>query len=146
MENESMGQNIPFSNSNNHSYLYYSMKAINFTEFCRESNNLEEIKNALNFYEEKFRPDVVPEYFENWSIYYDDTFYQRGTFLINKSSGGWSTKITINDNYEYMFGDNVHCWQYLPKTISEFISDILRYGDFELILSEKAKNKIKGNI
>lgn len=121
------------------------LAAVNFTDFCNEAN-LEQIKKALEFYNEKFKPEKVLEYFINWEIIYDDSFYRNGIILKNKHSNGkWETIITINDNAEYMFADNKNCWQYLPKTFSEFISDVLRNEDFDLLLSEVGRSKIYGS-
>jgi hypothetical protein len=121
------------------------LAAVNFTDFCKDAN-LDQIKKALEFYNEKFKPEKVLEYFANWNIIYDSSFYNDGKILINRHSNGkYETLITINDNAEYMFADNKNCWQNLPKTFSEFISDILRYEDFELLLSEKGCSKIYGN-
>jgi hypothetical protein len=124
---------------------HINKKAVNFTDFCKKAN-LYQIKKALKFYNEPFKVEKVSEYFLNWQLKHDDTCYKNGKILINKHSNGiWETKITINDYFEYMFADSVACWQYLPKTFSEFISDVLRYEDFDLILSEKARIKIYGN-
>lgn len=119
-----------------------STHAINFTEFCKIAD-LEQIKKALKFYNEPFSAKKVLEYFLNWELIYDDSIYRKGKILTNNHTNGeWKTTITINDDAEYMFQGNTNCWQYVPETFSEFISDILRYEDFELILSEKAYNKI----
>ncbi len=76
---------------------------------------------------------------------YDDSQYRKGKLLTNKhSTEDWSTTITINDDAEYMFADNTTCWQYVPKTISEFISDCLRYADIDLVLSEQGMVRIYG--
>lgn len=121
------------------------LSAVNFTDFCKDAN-LEQIKKALDFYNEKFNAEKVLEYFINWEIIYDDSFYRNGKILKNKHSNGkWETTMTINDNAEYMFADNQNCWQYLPKTFSEFISDVLRYEDFDLLLSEVGHSKIYGS-
>ena len=137
MENDNLKQE-----GNNANTL---LAAVNFTDFCREAN-LEQIKKALEFYNEKFKPEKVLKYFVNWEIIYDDNFYKNGKILKNKHSNGkWETTMTINDNAEYMFADNQNCWQYLPKTFSEFISDVLRYEDFDLLLSEEGRSKIYGS-
>jgi len=116
--------------------------AVNFTNFC-ENASLEQIKKALTFYTKEFVVTEVLEYFLNWEIIYDDSKYKNGTILINNHSNGKRiTEITINDDSEYMFGKNDRTWQRIPKTISEFISDVLRYEDFELLLSEKGYNEI----
>ncbi len=116
--------------------------AVNFTEFCRKAN-LGQIKYALMFYEEKFVAEKVLEYFDNWELKYDDSQYRKGKILINKhSTEKWKTTITINDDAEFMFADNTNCWQYIPKTMSEFISDCLRYEDIDLLLSEQGIIKI----
>lgn len=120
------------------------VEAVNFTDFCRTAN-LEQIKKALEFYNERFKVEKVLEYFENWTLKEDDKKYRNGKILTNKHSNGiWETTITINDNFIYTFAGQEHCWQYLPKNFSEFISDILRYEDFELILSKKGYKKIYG--
>lgn len=118
------------------------LPALNFTEFCM-GRSLYEINYALGFYNEKFDPEKVLEYFLNWEIIRDVSFYRNGKILVNKHSNGeWKTTITINDNAEYMFAGNENCWQYLPKTFSEFISDVLRHEDFDLLLSEKGRIRI----
>lgn len=120
------------------------LPAVNFTEFCK-TDDLEQIKKALKFYNEKFNVEKVLTYFVNWKIVYDDSQYRNGKILINKhSTEKWETTITINDDAEYMFANNENCWQYLPKTLSEFISDVLRYEDFDLLLSETGYSKIYG--
>jgi hypothetical protein len=120
------------------------LPAVNFTDFCKKTN-LEQIKKALKFYNEPFKVEKVLEYFANWTIVYDDSQWKNGKILTNKhSTENWETIMTINDDAEYMFADNENCWQYLPKTFSEFISDVLRYEDFDLLLSEKGRSKIYG--
>lgn len=120
-----------------------NIQAINFTDFCAAASDLAQIKKALEFYNEEFTPEKVVEYFSNWEIFYDNTFYDNGKKLVNTHSNGtWKTSMTINDGHEYVFGDETNGWNYLPKTMSEFISDILRYEDFELLLNEKSHFKI----
>ncbi len=126
-------------------------KAINFTDFCKDAN-LQQIRTALLFYNKKFSPEIVLGYFLNWELNHDDSVYKNGKVLINKhSTEGWSTKMIINDDSEYAFvpmnsscSDGDGQWQYIPKTMSEFISDVLRYGDFDLLFSEKAIAEIYG--
>ena len=119
--------------------------AVNFTDFCKKAN-LKQIKEALKFYDKPFKAEDVLIYFANWSIVYDDSTYRHGKILTNKHSNGeWKTKITINDDAEYMFAENDTCWQDVPKTFSEFISDILRYEDFDLLLSGKSHDEIYGS-
>lgn len=116
--------------------------AVNFTDFCAKAT-FEQIQKALKFYNEPFRVEKVLEYFINWELKHDDSQYKNGKILINKHSNGkWETTMTINDNTEYTFAEQEKSWQYIPNTISEFISDVLRYQDFELILSEKGRDKI----
>lgn len=135
-------ENIEFKNESNNANN--KLAAVNFTDFCKDAS-FEQIKKALEFYNEKFIPEKVLEYFDNWIIVYDNSKYRNGKILTNKhSTESWKTIMTINDNAEYMFADNTNCWQYLPKTFSEFISDILRYEDFDLILSDIGWNKIYG--
>ena len=120
------------------------VKAVNFTTFCKNAT-LEQIKTALEFYNEKFEPEKVLKYFSNWKMVNDNSTYRNGKILTNKHSNGkWETTITINDNAEYVFGDNDSTWQYIPKTMSEFISDVLRYEDFDLILSDEGVKRIYG--
>lgn len=115
---------------------------VNFIDFCK-SADFEQIKKAIIFYDEKFNAEKVLEYFENWSLVYDNTICRRGKILTNKhSTEHWSTTITINDDFEYLLGDASNTWSYVPKTFSEFISDVLRYEDFELLLTEKAQQLI----
>jgi hypothetical protein len=117
---------------------------VNFTDFCKDKT-LEEIKRALDFYNKSFVAEEIPEYFINWEISYDDSKYRNGKILKNKHSNGkWETSMIINDDFEYMFNDNDNCWSYVPNTFSEFISDILRYEDFDLLLSEKGRIAIYG--
>lgn len=119
--------------------------AVNFTDFCKNAN-LEQIKKALKFYNKPFKVEKVLEYFANWTIVYDDSQWRNGKILTNKHSiEPWETTITINDDNEYMFDDCVNCWNYLPRTFSEFISDVLRYEDFDLLLSEKGRSEIYGD-
>lgn len=119
------------------------LPAVNFTDFCKKAD-LEQIKKAIIFYNEPFTAEKVLDYFANWTIVYDDSQYRHGKILTNKhSTESWQTTITINDDAEYMFADDDN-WQYLPKTFSEFISDVLRYQDFDLLLSENGRNKIYG--
>jgi len=121
------------------------MNAINFTDFCKDSD-LSTIKSALNFYLEEFTPEKVLLYFKNWTIGYDDDQYKNGKYLYCKNiTHGWVTRIDINDNAEYTFDEMYNSWQYTPKTISEFISDVLRYEDFELIFNDLAIQKIYNN-
>lgn len=121
-----------------------SMTAVNFTDFC-EDKTLEQNKRALHFYNRPFVAEEVLEYFINWEIIYDDSKYNNGKILKNKHSNGkWETIMTINDDFEYMFNNENNCWSYVPNTFSEFISDILRYEDFELLLSEKGIIEIYG--
>jgi len=118
--------------------------AVNFTDFCKDAN-LKQIKKALKFYNKPFKAEKVLEYFSNWKIIYDDSKWKNGKILTNKhSTENWKTTMIINDDAEYMFADNENCWQYVPRTFSEFISDVLRYEDFDLILSEKGRSKIYG--
>lgn len=134
---------LDFSNVKNEEST--PLPALNFTEFCIGAS-LKEINYALGFYNEKFEPEKVLEYFLNWEIIPDNSIYRNGKVLVNKHSNGeWKTTITINDNVEYMFADNEKCWQHLPKTFSEFISDVLRYEDFDLLLSEKGRIRIYGS-
>lgn len=116
------------------------MKAINFTDFCKDADQ-EGVQRALRFYLEEFKPENVPLYFNNWTITEDDSQYKRGLILKNlNTDGGWFNRIDINDYAEYSFDE---CnWEYLPKTISEFISDVLRHEDFELLLTDLAIEKI----
>jgi hypothetical protein len=117
-------------------------QARNFTDFCKDAS-LKQIKKALEFYNEKFVIEKVLVYFDNWSLVQDDSIYKNGKILINKhSTEKWTTTITINDDAEYMFDDQKNCWQALPETFSEFISDVLRYEDFDLILSKEGLSKI----
>lgn len=117
------------------------MKAINFTDFCIDADK-EGVQRALRFYLEEFKPENVPIYFQNWTIVKDDRKYKRGLRLINQNtSGEWTSEIDINDYAEYSF-DECTNWEYLPKTISEFISDVLRHEDFELLLTDLAIDKI----
>lgn len=118
---------------------------VNFTEFCNKAD-LGQIKKALKFYNKPFKAKDVLKYFKNWTIVYDDSKYKNGVILTNKHSNGkWETSVIINDNAEYSVGDDGN-WQYVPITFSEFISDVLRYADFELILSKKGIEKIYGKI
>jgi hypothetical protein len=120
------------------------LPAVNFTDFCRKANS-EQIKKALKFYNEAFKVEKVLEYFLNWELKHDDSQYKHGKILTNKHSNGkWQTTMTINDDAEYTFAEQENCWQYIPKTFSEFISDVLRYEDFDLLLSEKGRSKIYG--
>ena len=120
-------------------------QAVNFTDFCKKESDIAKIKRALDFYMEEWEPEKVLEYFTGWALKHDDSKYRNDIILTNKHSNGkWSTKIWINDNAEYAVGENENCWQYTPKTMSEFISDVLRYKNFELILSEAAIKKIYG--
>lgn len=117
------------------------MKAINFTEFCIDADK-EGVQRALRFYLEEFKPENVPIYFQNWTITEDDSTYKRGLILENyNTDGGWTNQIDINDYCEYSFDERTN-WEYLPKTISEFISDVLRHEDFELLLTDLAIEKI----
>lgn len=119
------------------------MQAVNFTDFCTTCTDIVQVKKALEFYNEEFKPEKVIEYFANWEIFYDNSFYDRGKKLVNTHANGlWKTSITINDDYEYMFAAQTSCWNSLPETMSEFISDVLRYEDFELIFTQKAISKI----
>lgn len=120
------------------------LPAVNFTEFCKESN-LKQIQKALKFYNEEFNVEKVLKYFLNWELKHDDSQYRAGKILTNKHSNGkWKTTITINDNAEYTFAEQENCWQSIPTTFSEFISDVLRYQDFELLLSDEGRIKIYG--
>jgi hypothetical protein len=119
-------------------------KVVNFTTLC-ENMNLKQIKKALKFYNKSFKPEKVLKYFKNWELIHDDSKYKNEIFLINyHSTGKWKTKLTINNNFEYTFEDNLNCWNYVPKTMSEFISDMLRYQDIDLIFSEKEFKKVHG--
>jgi hypothetical protein len=116
------------------------LPAVNFTDFCKRAN-LAQIKKALRFYNEPFKAEKVLEYFANWTIVDGD----RGKILVNKHSNGeWETTMTFHDNVEYTFAEQEKGWQYVPKTFSEFISDVLRYEDFDLLLSEKGRRKVYG--
>ena len=118
--------------------------AINFTDFCKDAS-LKEIKKALEFYNEKFVAELVLEYFKNWTIVYDESRFRNGKILTNRhSTEGYENSITINDNAEYMINGHEKSWQYLPRTFSEFISDILRHEDFDLLLSQKGIERIYG--
>ncbi len=124
------------------------IKAANFTTFC-QNKTIDKIKNALRFYNRPFKAEEVPEFFLNWTLKYDDSIYRDGVLLTNKhSTEKWSCSIMINDDAEYCFGyskkeDRLSLqWQYTPKTLSEFISDCLRYGDIDLVLSQKAIDMI----
>ncbi len=118
--------------------------AINFTDFCgQKDRTMAQIKHALDFYNEEFIAEMVPVYFANWDLRSDDSKYRNGKVLINTHSiEEWETTMSINDNAEYKFADEDNCWQYLPKTFSEFISDILRYEDFDLMLTENGRKRI----
>ena len=119
------------------------IQVINFTAFCRKAN-LKQIRTALKFYNEKFEAEKVPEYFRNWKLSYDDSKYKRGKILVNKHSNGkWESAIVINDSSEYMFCEQENCWIRFPRTMSEFISDVLREEDFELLFSESGMRKLK---
>lgn len=83
-------------------------KAINFIDFCKKST-CEQIYKAIPFYSQKFSPEIVLNLFENWTIIYDDSVYRSGIILTNTHSNGkWKTTITINDNAEYTFADNMN--------------------------------------
>lgn len=121
---------------------------VNFTDFCEDAT-FEEIKRALKFYKQDFVVEDVPKYFTNWELGDEDTKYRNGNYrhgstLINYHSEGWQSFITVYDNHEYVFENDDACY-YLPKTMSEFISDVLRQEDFELILSDIGRSAIYGN-
>ena len=133
--------------------------AVNFTTFCK-GKTLLEIVYALNFYNKNlvargplidtaFLAEKIPKYFKNWTLDEDDSIYKHGKILTNTHSNGeWITKIFINDNSDYTFCNEDESptenrgWQYVPETMSEFISDALRYDSCELLLSDKAIGEI----
>lgn len=125
--------------------------AINFTDFCKDKT-ANSIHKALSFYKEEFKPEKVLDYFQNWSLTKSNKKYRNGVILTNNTTQGWKVKVWINDNSEYTFlsgttgteNPEEENWQYFPKTISEFISDCLRYEDVELLFSKTAIKKIYG--
>jgi hypothetical protein len=127
--------------------------AINFTDLCKNlKEEIADIKRALDFYNEEFKPNKVLDYFKNWSLKYDNKRYRHGVILTNNNSEGWKVKIWTNDKSEYTFcsGSNgtnkpeEGQWINYPQTMSEFISDCLRYDDVELLFTKKAIEKIYG--
>lgn len=124
---------------------------VNFIDFCKivmpTSAASQKITKAINFYQEEFTPEKVMDYFKNWSMKKQPNL--RKVTLTNKHSNGkWSSKIIIHDGAEYTFvsgtpiSEEDYQWMYVPKTMSEFISDCLRHEDVDLLFSEKAIKKI----
>ena len=135
--------------------------AINFTDFCKKYvgslpplKDRLRVKSALDFYNEEFTPEKVLYYFQNWSMTKGNTKYRNCVTLTNNNTElDCKVKIWINDNSEYAFcsgsdgTDNPEmskAWQYTPKTMSEFISDCLRYEDIELLFRPRTIKKIYG--
>lgn len=126
--------------------------AINFLDFYKPGRSVHQLTNAHKFYKRKFDPMEVMKYFQNWSVEKNDRKYKNGVILTNNNTQGWKVKIWINDNSEYTFcsgsggTDNPQDtqWQYFPETMSEFISDCLRYKDIELLFSKQAIKEIYG--
>lgn len=134
------------------------MQAVTFLQFFNKIQfssdaeftlKLEQYEKASKFYLKPFNAVDVPIYFKNWTLKYDDSIYKKGIVLSNDHSNGkWITQLTINDGGEYTFHSmgnspsESRSWQYLPKTIDEFISDCVRYGDIDLHFSDEAIKKL----
>ena len=125
---------------------------LNFIDFC-VGKSKSQIESAHRFYKKPFDHKDVMRYFQNWSL--SNTLkYRNGWVLTNINTElDCKVKIWINDNAEYVFcsgsdgtenPEKQKSWQYLPKTMSEFISDCLRYEDIELLFNKKAIKEIYG--
>ena len=121
------------------------MKALSLLEMCKNIKDVNQLQNIMAFYCKKFEPELILVYFKNWTIKKTDE-YKNGLILTNThSTENWNTTMTFNDNSAYMFADNKKCWEYIPKTFSDFITDIQRYSDFDLIFSEKSISELDLN-
>lgn len=121
----------------------------NFIDFCK-AKPMAQIERAMKFYKKPFNPREVMQYFQNWSMAKTNK-YRDGIILTNintETEKTWKVKVWINDNSEYSFcsgsEEEPENWQYIPKTMSDFISDCLRYDDVELLFSKKAIKEIYG--
>ncbi len=116
---------------------------VDFINFCKNADDIEQIRNAIKFYDEPFNAKNVIKYFKNWELELNK--YKNEKILTNKHSNGeWESKIHIFNIVEYMLSDDDN-WLYVPKTMGEFISDVLRHEDFELIFKKKTYKMLYGN-
>jgi len=106
------------------------------------------LKKASVFYQQEFAPEKIMDCFRNWSIKKQPN--KKVTLTNNHSNGEWSSKIIIHDGGEYTFqsgtpiSEKDYQWMYVPKTMSEFISDCLRHSDIELLFSKTSIKNIYG--
>ena len=121
------------------------MKALRLLEILKNVKERNQLEIIIDFYSKKFNPELVLQYFENWALEHTDK-YKNGIILTNTHSNHkWQTEMIINDNAEYSFANDDN-WQYIPETFADFISDILRDENFDLIFSEKSISELSVNL